>query len=205
MTTKNRSETEKTILSAVTDIVRERGFSALGVNAVAEGAGVSKVLIYRYFGTYRGLIEEWALARNFWSTGTHEVETALAEAAGDRKVIAVLLKRLIRAQAEELRSDRVSREILRWFLAEKNTASSSVMSRLEERGTAIANAVAEQLGGDADFNALSAIVISGIYYLALLADRAAVFNGVDIVTDSGWERTFASLDILIDTLILSKV
>lgn len=35
MTIKNRSKAEKSILSAVTDIVRERDFSALGVNAVA--------------------------------------------------------------------------------------------------------------------------------------------------------------------------
>jgi AcrR family transcriptional regulator len=72
--TKNRSETEKNILAAVTGIVRERGFGALGVNAVAEAAGVSKVLIYRYFGSYRGLLEDWALQRNFWFTGTVEIE-----------------------------------------------------------------------------------------------------------------------------------
>lgn len=166
---------------------------------------MSKVPIYRYFGSYRDLIEEWALTRNFWITSSLEAEAALTEAAGNREAIAALLKRLVRAQAEELRSDRVSREILRWFLAERDTAAVSVMARLEERGTAIAYAVAEKLGGEADFGALSAIVISGVYYLALLADRATVFNGVDIATDSGWERIFTSLDILIDTLILSKV
>jgi AcrR family transcriptional regulator len=199
--TKNRSETEKAILAAVTDIVGERGFSSLGVNAVAEAAGVSKVLIYRYFGSYRGLLEEWALSRNFWITGTLQAEKDLAAAAGDRSAIAALLKGLVRAQAEELRADKVSREILRWFLAEKDTAAAGVMARLEERGTAVAAAIAAQLGGEADMGALSAIVISGVYYLALLADRAEVFNGVDIATDAGWTRILASLDLLIDTLI----
>lgn len=198
---KNRIETEKAILEAVTSIVRERGFAALGVNAVAEAAGVSKVLIYRYFGGYRELLEDWALRRNFWIKGTVQAEEAIAAAGGDRLVIASLLKNLIRAQAEELRADRVSREILRWFLAVEDAAAASVMARLEERGASLAAAVARELGGGLDLGALSAIVISGIYYLALLADRAEVFNDVDIHTDAGWLRILSALDVLVDTLV----
>jgi len=202
--TKNRGETEKAILSAVTEIVRKRGFVSLGVNAVAEVAGVSKVLIYRYFGGYRELLEVWALHHNFWFKGTLEAERALAEAAGDRLSIAALLKRLLRSQAEELRSDPVSREVLRWFLAEKDAAAASVMARLEERGAALAASIAAELGGIGDVAALSAIVVSGVYYLGLLADRAEVFNGVDISTDSGWERILGSLDRLVDVLVFSS-
>lgn len=198
---KNRIETEKAILEAVTSIVRERGFAALGVNAVADEAGVSKVLIYRYFGGYRELLEDWALRRNFWIRGTAEAEGAIAAAGGDRAAIAAILKKLIRAQAEELRTDRVSREILRWFLAVEDAAAASVMARLEERGAALAAAIERELGGGLDLASLSAIVISGVYYLALLADRAEVFNGVDILSDSGWTRILVALEALVDTLV----
>lgn len=201
--TKNRSETEKNILAAVTGIVRERGFGALGVNAIAEAAGVSKVLIYRYFGSYRGLLEDWALQRNFWYAGTGEIEKALADAAGDRTALAAVLKRIVRSQADELRTDKVSREVLRWFIAEKDTAAATVMARLEERGTAIAASIARGLGADDDPAALSAVVIAGVYYLALLSDRAEVFNGVEISSDAGWERILGSLDRLVDVLVLS--
>jgi AcrR family transcriptional regulator len=201
--TKNRSETEKSILAAVTDIVRERGFGALGVNAVAEAAGVSKVLIYRYFGSYRGLLEDWALQRNFWFTGTADIEKALAGAAGDRAALATVLKRIVRSQADELRTDKVSREVLRWFIAEKDTAAATVMARLEERGTAIAASIARGLGADEDPAAISAVVIAGVYYLALLSDRAEVFNGVEISSDAGWERILGTLDRLVDILVLS--
>ncbi len=200
---KNRDETEKAILEAVTAIVRERGFGALGVNAVAEAAGVSKVLIYRYFGSYRGLLEEWATGRNFWIRGTVGAEAAIAAANGDRPAIAEILKGLVREQAAELRTDRVSREILRWFLAEEDAAAASVMARLEKRGAEVAEAVAAALGGGTDFAPLSAIAVAGVYYLSLLADRASVFNGVDIATDAGWTRILAALDSLIDTLVLA--
>ena len=74
---KNRPETEENILEAVTRLVEEHGFGALGVNAVAERAGVSKVLIYRYFGGYRGLLEEWASRRNFWIRSARDAERSV--------------------------------------------------------------------------------------------------------------------------------
>ncbi len=199
--TKSRIETEKTILDAVTRIVERRGFGALGVNSLAEEAGVSKVLIYRYFGGYRELLETWALGRNFWLRAGLDAERELAQAAGDRKAVAAILKRLVRAQVEELRRDKVSREMLRWFIAEKDSAAAAVMARVEERGAALAAAVGRALGGEADLGALSALAVAGLYYLALIADRAAVFNGVDIASDVGWSRILESFDQLVDSAL----
>ena len=51
MTPKDRNQTERRILDAVGTIVETEGFEAVGVNAVASVSGVSKVLIYRYFGS----------------------------------------------------------------------------------------------------------------------------------------------------------
>lgn len=198
---KNRNETEHAILQAVTDIVRERGFGSLGVNAVAETAGVSKVLIYRYFGSYKQLLEEWALGHNFWFMGLPEAERALKEASGNKKAIGRILKQMIRSQAEELRRDPLAREVLRWFLAEKDAAASSVMTRLEHRGVALMTALSRELDSREDVEAISAIIVSGVYYLGLLTDRAAVFNGVTISTDAGWERILSALERLIDSLL----
>jgi AcrR family transcriptional regulator len=197
----NRAQTEQIILDAVTRIVRERGFAALGVNAVAEEAGVSKILIYRYFGGYRELLAEWASRRNFWIRSTRSAEQALKEIAGDRAAAASVLKALLRDQAENLRADPISREILRWFIAEKDAAAAEVMARVEERGAALAAAVEQATGGTRDMAALSAIIVGGLYYLALIADRAPVFNGVDVASDAGWDRLLSALDGLADLIL----
>ncbi len=47
---KSRVRTELAIVRALERLLTKRGFEGLGVNAVAETAGVSKELIYRYFG-----------------------------------------------------------------------------------------------------------------------------------------------------------
>lgn len=46
---KNRQTTEMNLIKAVDELIEENGFEGLGINAVAAKAGVSKMLIYRYF------------------------------------------------------------------------------------------------------------------------------------------------------------
>lgn len=195
---KDRTETERVILAAVTRIAETRGFSALGVNAVAQEAGVSKVLIYRYFGSYRGLLETWVARRNFWTSGSEAFERELEAASGDTSALAGALKRVLRAQVEELRGDRLSRELLRWFLAEEDAAAADAMARIEARGAALGATLASRPDVPEDFSALSALILAGVYYLALLSDRASVFNGVDIAGDEGWARLLSSVDALVD-------
>ena len=52
---RNRKATEQRLLSAIQELIEESGFEKLGINAVASKAGVSKMLIYRYFGSLDGL------------------------------------------------------------------------------------------------------------------------------------------------------
>ena len=51
---RDRERTKARIVDAVCGLLTRSGFRAVGVNAVAEAAGVDKVLIYRYFGEATG-------------------------------------------------------------------------------------------------------------------------------------------------------
>jgi|GEM_PF-1947104 len=63
---KNREVTKRKLLNAVGHIIKTNGFGGLGVNKVAKSAGVSKVLIYRYFGTFNKLIITYVREKDFW-------------------------------------------------------------------------------------------------------------------------------------------
>ncbi|RYF74795.1 MAG: TetR/AcrR family transcriptional regulator, partial [Cytophagaceae bacterium] len=56
---RNRAKTTQRIIDAFEEVLAERGLQAVGVNRVAEQAGVSKVLIYRYFGGLEGLVSHY--------------------------------------------------------------------------------------------------------------------------------------------------
>lgn len=49
---KNKEQTKRRLIDAVGEIFRTSGYPGLGVNKVAKAAGVSKELIYRYFGSF---------------------------------------------------------------------------------------------------------------------------------------------------------
>lgn len=182
-TGRDRPETERTLLEAVGAIVREKGFLGLGINAIAEKAGVSKVLIYRYFGDLDGLLAAWAVKNNYWGN------SATDAAMGGETTPSKLAERIFSGQIRSLRSSKESREILRWFLAEESPLSARVMAMIEERGketmaTALGTAKAKP---SKRLSAGLAIIVGGIYYLSLIADRVPVFNGIGLESDGDWK------------------
>jgi len=63
---KNKENTKRKLLDAVGNIIRTEGFTGLGVNKVAKSAKVSKILIYRYFGSFSDLLRVYILEKDFW-------------------------------------------------------------------------------------------------------------------------------------------
>ena len=64
---KNREQTEEKILEAVGSIIENQGFEKVGINAIAMEAGVSKMLIYRYFGGVEELIAQYLIQKDYWA------------------------------------------------------------------------------------------------------------------------------------------
>ena len=63
---RDRKATEEIIINAFETVLLRDGVIGLGVNAVAQEAGVNKVLIYRYFQDLPGLARHWASNSSFW-------------------------------------------------------------------------------------------------------------------------------------------
>ena len=63
---RDRKATEEAIVAAFEAVLLRDGVAGLGVNAVANEAGVNKVLIYRYFHDLPGLARHWASNSAFW-------------------------------------------------------------------------------------------------------------------------------------------
>jgi len=211
---KNRHATEQRLLQAVSDIVQKQGFAALGVNAVAQQAGVSKMLIYRYFDSYNGLLREWVLGYNFWAEVTDQAleqieqiqNTESGPAAGvagqpeNNNRFSSMLRSLFHEQTDSLRTSTIRREVIRWMLVEENEVSQQVMQQVEAMGLSISRAFRERITSERDLEAAVGLLIGGVYYLALISDRTSVFNGIDLQSNEGWSRIKGSIDLIIELL-----
>ena len=89
---KNKLNTERKLINAVDLIVKSEGFEGLGVNKVARKAGVSKILIYRYFGSFGKLLKRCIKDKDFWATHMANSPVVNCESNSLKELVNTLLK-----------------------------------------------------------------------------------------------------------------
>lgn len=187
---RDRVRTEQKLVEAAIGIIRERGFAALGVNAVAERAGVSKVLIYRYFGDLDGLYRAVAEAVDpLQSRAAQRMLEDIDAAASVQDII----RRMVRDLHAALSDDELSKQLLIWELNHENAITRAFSASRERTGLELTERLRTTLAarhdlGNLDVNALLALVTAGVFYLTLRSDSVDRFNGVEISTAEGWDR-----------------
>lgn len=190
---RDREATEKRLLDAVGQMIAEQGFEQIGINAVSARSGVSKILIYRYFGSLEGLIAAYIRKHDFWLNASFDFS--------DSAQLLPCVKALFREQIGRLRTDPVLRKLYRWELSCNNDMIAALRRQREEVGMNLIGQVCASTGRSQQEVAVwSALITASVTYLAMLGDYCPVFNGMDIDKDSGWEQICRELERLLDRL-----
>lgn len=194
--TRNRLTTEQNLLGAVNEIVEQDGFEALGINAIAAKAGVSKMLIYRYFNSLEGLIAAYIAQYDFWIN----FHTELPE----KTHLPAFLKEICHQHIKTMRENYSLRRLHRWELSSHNSFVEELRHRREENGMRLLERISEVSGRSiSEVTFLGTILIPSISYLTLLEENCPIYNGIRIDSDKGWEQIETGLNSFID-LWLSK-
>ena len=98
----------------------------LGVNAVAQRAGVSKMLIYRYFGSLEDLIAQYIMQRDYWVNIPTEIP--------GKNELNAFVKDMFREQIRQLREDKMLIRLYRWELSVNNPIVEQIRRKREENG-----------------------------------------------------------------------
>lgn len=196
---RDKEATKKKIIEAVGYIVRNDGFSALGINAIAAAAKVDKVLIYRYFGGQEGLLEEYIKQKDFYLNATPLYQKYLSKPKPD---LAALAEELFIGQLHAVLADPEWMEFLVWELSNKNELTVKVAQQRE----AIAVEVLQKLSvniqkNKTDIPVIASLLLGGIYYLALRSRHVDVFNGIKLDSLRGWKRIEDSIRQLIQSAL----
>lgn len=193
-TEKDRETTEQSLLRAIGELVAEEGFERLGVNAVAARAGVSKVLIYRYFESLDGLIAAYIRTHDFWIDYRPELPK--------KKHLGIFLKQMFRSQIERLRSDTTLKRLYRWELSGNNAQIAELRSQREATGLWLVESVSQLTGRPrTEVAVLATLISASVSYLALLEESCPTYNGLPLQQPAGWETYAAGIDSLIDQWI----
>lgn len=196
---RDREQTERQLVEAVGAIVRDEGFDAVGVNAVARRAGVDKVLIYRYFGDLDGLLAAWIATQDYFS----RLQDLLGDTRGaeGKDEIMAIARGVLVGQLRAMTGNRELREIFRWELGTRNAVTDEIARRREKQGSAVTKVFERAIDDPSvDVRAVVTLLSAGINYLALRAQTADVYNGIPLTGRRGWTRIEGAIDLLLDLL-----
>lgn len=190
---RDREATEKRLLDTVGQIIAEEGFEKVGVNAVASRSGVSKILIYRYFGSIEGLLAAYIRQHDFWIN--------FPSGLPDREQLPLFLKETFRVQIDQLRNNPALRRLYRWELSCNNDTIVKLREQREKIGLNLVEQVSRLSGIPQDeLASMASILAASITYLAMLGDFCPMFNGIAIDRGSGWEQLYKGIEGVIDKM-----
>ena len=188
---KNRQTTEMNLIKAVDELIEENGFEGLGINAVSAKAGVSKMLIYRYFNSLDGLIAAYLQQPDYWINFDEQLP--------DEEHIGEFIKEIFKRQIAMLRQSYTLRRLYRWELTSNNIFIKELREKREAKGVWLVDAVSKlSKHPQKETAAMASILTAAISYLSLLEENCPVFNGINIQTEDGWKELEEGINILID-------
>ena len=188
---RNREATEKRLLDAVSEVIAENGFETIGVNAIANKSGVSKILIYRYFGSVEGLLTAYMQQNDFWINYPKFIP--------EEDDLQSFVKRMFHGQLRQLREKPTLRKLYRWELSSSNDLIVKLRKQREKAGIDLINEVSRVSGRNRDEVAsVASIMSASIAYLMMFSDVCSEYNGLLLNEDEAWKNIERGINELVD-------
>jgi AcrR family transcriptional regulator len=186
-TARDKEATKQRLVDAVGALLAREGFSSLGVNSVAQEAGVDKVLIYRYFGGMTDLLQAFGQSGDFWPSIAEVIGEDPSELM-DLPLAERWANGLIR-YADALRRRPVTKEILAWEQIEQNELTNVLRQARERWFQELMTHFPDDEGAtDADLVTTILLIVGAIHYFTVLGRLQTDFVGAAIDTDEGWNH-----------------
>lgn len=195
-TVRNKEKSKEKFLDAVGKILTTKGFSGLKVNDIAAVAGLSKKLIYNYFGGTDQLIDEYIKSQDFWSNVKNEPANLTINDGGQG-----LSKAMLLSQFDYVYKNKELQKIILWGLLENRSSLKNLADSREESGDVLFKKISDPHFGEKSgrYRAIMALLISGIYYLDIYAStNDNTFCGLNVKSEEGRKEIEEALSFIID-------
>ncbi|HEY7896316.1 MAG TPA: helix-turn-helix domain-containing protein [Gemmatimonadaceae bacterium] len=197
---RDREATRTKILDAVERLAVRDGFESCGVNAIAQEAGVDKVLIYRYFGGVDGLLSAAIAERAAWPAAPSPAATP---AAAGSSLAATLIQ-----VARDIRARPLAQHAVAWEATghTDHDITKPITVGREDGLSALGSALrdAHAVPSRFDLEAVGALVTAGLTTLATRAGSDVPYFGLDMRQDADWRRVEKAATTILRALLDSS-
>ena len=194
---RDREATERRLLDNIGKMIAEDGFEKIGINAIATQSNVSKILIYRYFGSVEGLMAAYIKQYDFWLNFPLEYP--------NREELPLFVKRMFQGQIEQLRNNPTLKRLYRWELSCNNDMIVKLREQREKVGVNLVKKVSELTGHPQnEIAVMASLLTASITYLVMLEDFCPIYNGIPLNENSGWEQINEGIELFINKVFQNE-
>lgn len=190
---RTKTTIERDVLNAVSSLIEEVGFANVTLTGVAQRAQIEATVFYRRYANLEELFDQYTRKYDYWLGNLAEM---MPPDLAHEESFKWILKNLIIA----LYKNKGMQQLLVWELSDDNPVTRRT-SRLRESINEPLVRLLEYCfqGSGIDMNAISAMMISGIYYLVLHRKRSR-FCDIDFASKKGKARLEEAVDQLTSIL-----
>lgn len=188
---------ERDVLQAVGELIEEVGFNNVTLTGVAERAKIEPAVFYRRYANLDELFDRYTQKYDYWLGGIAE---SMPKNLTEEDSFKWILQNLIQA----LLKNKGMQELLIWELSDDNAITRRTARLREMINEPLVRLLEYKFSGTGlDINVISAMMISGIYYLILHRKRS-LFCDVDFNTKKGKDRLRIATDQL-STIMFAQI
>ena len=182
---KDKEQTKRRLIEAVGEIIKSDGYNALGVNAIAKRAGVSKKLIYRYFGNVNYLIEAYVIENDYWMAFSDKVREMIDQNSYSNSQ--PLITDILQNQFKFFFSELEMQSLILWEISEESPLMRSIHNARESMGQKFLELTDSHFKDtNVNFRAIAALLVGGIYYTILHTRfNGGMFSDIDMNSEDG--------------------
>ena len=198
--TNDKERSMQRLLEAVGCVIKEKGYTGLGPTNIAKAAGLSKRLIYFYFGSVDNLIEKYVRSKDYFAGASNGADQLLEQ--NKESGTCKLLESILISQLEHFNNNEEMQKIILWQISERSQIMFEVAETREKVGTEFFELADKELDRKkADLRAVAGLLVGGIYYMVLHAkSNDSLFCEIDVNSQDGINRIKNAIgDILSDT------
>ena len=171
----------------------------MGINRIAQTAGVNKNLIYRYFSSVDNLVETYIREKDFWLADNKDFETGVGQLDSPDQIVEAIV-RILQDQLIYFAREEEMQHLILSEISENDDLLKRITHLREEMAGPFFERTDHYLGHtDVNFRGVAALLVSGIYYLVLQSKKNEAINcGINMRKPEGMEVILKSIRQIVE-------
>jgi len=185
------------LIDAVGETLKEHGYNGLGVNKIAAKAGVSKAMVYEYFGSFSGLLKAYISRKDSWVP--YFASLSLPEKPSTVEVKNCFIK-MLQDQFCYFHQEKEMQRLVHWQVSEYNPLMRSTCEVREREGIRLLDMVADHFrDSGVSLKAVMALLVGGVYFNVLHDSAGAgTMAGIDLKNEKDLGIMLKTLEQIVE-------